>query len=126
MQQMVGYVELADIGREESSVSNEPDDPLALRAGAADIELEKPRASIRLAIVDPSRNDRDHLSDALIWEIMQHAFNQHGLQWVGVVLHHSEAESLECFRKHGFYDAYRKVRSWEKREYLELVRNNRY
>ena len=63
------------------------------------------RAGIDLAIVDPARNDRGHLSDVLVWEVMQRAFHQQGLQWLAVRLHHSEAQSLECFRKHGFYDA---------------------
>ena len=59
MREMVGYAELANIDREKS------------------------RASIELAIVDPSRNDRDHLSETLVWEVMQHAFNGQGLHgWV--------------------------------------------
>ena len=78
MQEMVGYAELVDDNREMS------------------------RANIELAIIDPLRNDRDHLSDVLVREIVQHAFDQQGLQSLGVVLHHSEVQSLECFRKHGF------------------------
>jgi RimJ/RimL family protein N-acetyltransferase len=102
MQEMVAYVELANIDR------------------------EKLRASIELAIVEPSRNDRDRLSRALIWEIVQYAFNQQGMQWLGVVLHRSEAESLECFRKHGFYDAHHKTMGSEPVEYLKLIRSDRY
>ena len=102
MQQMVAYAELSNIDGETS------------------------RASVELAIVDPSRNDRDQLSDALVWEIMQQAFTQQGLQWLGVVLHRSAAESLECFRKHGFYDPYGKMPSDASRQYLKLIRSSRY
>ena len=101
MQEMVAYVELANIDREKAC------------------------ARVERAIVDPLRNDRDHLSEALVWEAMQHAFNQQGLQWLGIVLHHSEAQSLECFRKHGFYDA-GNMTPGDEPEYVKLIRNNRY
>jgi hypothetical protein len=96
MWQMVAYVELTDIDR------------------------EKLHASIELAIVDPSRNDRDQLSAALVGETLQQAFNQQGLQSLSVVLHRSEAESLDCFRKRGFSDVKRETPSDETREFREL------
>ncbi len=102
MQQMVGYVELANIDRKNL------------------------RATIERAIVDPLRNDREHLSDALVWEIMNRAFNQQGLQWLGLVLHRREIQSLECFSKHGFYDVRHETPEDEPGEYRKLVRSNRY
>ncbi len=102
MQQIVGYVELANIDR------------------------ERLRASIELAIVDPSRNDREHLSEALVWEIVQQAFNQQGLQWLSVRLHPSETQSLDCFRKHGFYNSRHKTPGDEPGQYVGLIRSSRY
>ena len=102
MQQMVAYVELANIDREQ------------LRAG------------IDLAIVDPARDDRGHLSDVLVWEVMQRAFHQQGLQWLGVRLHRSATQSQECFRKHGFYDAHAARSGDEPDEHRELIRSSRY
>jgi hypothetical protein len=102
MQEMVAYVELANIDRATL------------------------RSRIELAIVDPTRNDRDQLSTALIWEIMQQAFHGQGLEWLDVVLHRSEAQSLECFCKHGFYDAYAKKPGDAPDEYRKLIRSHRY
>ena len=57
---------------------------------------------------------------------MQHAFHQQGLQWLGVVLHRNETQSLECFRKHGFYDTCHDMPGTNPAEYRKLVRSNRY
>jgi RimJ/RimL family protein N-acetyltransferase len=92
MKQMVAYVELANIDREKS------------------------RASIELAIVDPSRSDRGQLSKILLAAIMQ-VCSQQGLQWLGVTLHRNAFQSLQCFRQHGFHD--------EQQEYRKLVRSYR-
>ena len=101
MQQMVAFVELANINRE----------------------------SLRPASNWLSSIHRETIgticSDALVWEIVQQAFNQQGLEWLGVKLHRSEAESLECFRKHGFYD-WRRGIPVDAGEYLKLIRSNRY
>ena len=126
MQQMVAYVELANIDREESRAGAEPGEPLALLAHARAIGWGKPRATIELAVVDPLRDDRDQLSNLLVLEIMYQAFSQLGLQWLGVVLHVSATESLECFRKHGFYDVPNKTSRNKPWEYLTLIRSYRY
>jgi hypothetical protein len=104
MQEMVAYVELANINRKSK------------------------RATIELAIVDPVRNDRDHLSDTLVWEIMQHAFHQQGLYMLGVALRRNEVQSAECFGKHGFYDTHllQEMPGHRPDEYRRMVRSNRY
>ena len=78
MQQMAAYVELANIDREKS------------------------RASIELAIADPSRNDRVQLSDALVREIVQQAFTQQGLQWLGVALPQARPNQRNASASMGF------------------------
>jgi hypothetical protein len=100
IQEMVAYIELANINQDEFG------------------------ANITRAIVDPSRNDRDQLSPALVEAIVQHAFNQLGLPWLAVVLHRSEAQSLHCFRKHGFHDSSITILSDDSGDYQELIRSN--
>jgi hypothetical protein len=102
MEEMVAYVELASINR------------------------KRQRAAVELPIVDPSRHDRGDLSDALVWEIMQEAFDFQCLQWLDVLLHRSEAEATECFRKHGFFEGRHRTAREKPQEYRLLVRNNRY
>jgi ribosomal protein S18 acetylase RimI-like enzyme len=80
MRQMVGFVELANI------------------------DAQKHSAKIDLAIVDPFRNDRDHLSRALVREAMRLAFNQQGLKMLRVVGRRTAAETLGFYRSQGFYD----------------------
>ncbi len=126
MQQMVAYAELVNIVREESPDGAEAGKPAVSLAPARAIDLGKPCASIEFAIVDPLRDDRDQLSNVLVLEIMYHAFHQLGLKWLGVVLHLSATESLECFRKHGFFDAQYKAPSRRPVGYQTLIRSNRY
>ena len=103
MQEMVAMVELAGIDRERS------------------------RANIELAIVDPSRNDRADISGKLLREIVREAFGRQRLYWLRVVLHHSAVESLECFRKLGFYGLDRPANApQEACDYIMLARSNRY
>ena len=56
-----------------------------------------------------------------MWEILQQAFHQQGPQSLDVVLHRSEAQSLDCFRKHGFYDARSKTPGDEPDGHIRLI-----
>jgi len=103
MRQMVAMVELARIDRRHS------------------------RASIELAIVDPSRDDRGHLSRELVREIVREAFERQGLGFLQVILHHSAVESAECFRQQGFFDVGRSTEAaGEYYEYVSLLCSKRY
>ena len=78
---------------------------MAAYAELANIDREKLCASVELAIVDPSQSERNRLSDVLVREIVRIAFQEQGLQWLSVELGRNETQSLECFRKHGFFAA---------------------
>jgi hypothetical protein len=91
------------------------------------IDLDRSRANIELAIVDPMRDDRDQLSDVLLREIIEEAFERQQLQWLSVVVHRTATGTLECFHKHGFSNARDEQASpsvvWE---YQLLTRGSRY
>ena len=69
MQEMVGMVELANI------------------------DYERSRANIELAIVDPARSDRAEISGKLVREIVREAFERYGLHWLRAVVCWDAAES---------------------------------
>ena len=73
-----------------------------------------------------AHNPGETWGDVLVREIMQHAFHRQGLRWLSVVLHRSEVQSRECFRKHGFWDARPKARGEAPEKYLELIRSNQW
>ena len=102
MQEMVAYVELADIDRAKPRENVAPGEVLVILAEELQMDRQKPRASIQRAIVDPAREDRNHLSDVLVGKIVEQGFQQQNLQCLDTRLHREEVQALECFRKHGF------------------------
>jgi hypothetical protein len=90
----------------------------------SNIDRTRSRANIELAIVDPSRDDRGQISGKLVDGIVEEAFQRQHLHWLRVVLPRVAVESLECFRKHGFYEL--ESASTPSSKYALLVQGRRY
>ena len=90
----------------------------------SNIDRNRSRANIELAIVDPSLQDRGQISSKLVQAIVEEAFRRQRLHWLRVVLPRQAVESLECFRKQDFYDL--ESTATPSSEYALLVRGRRY
>jgi hypothetical protein len=90
----------------------------------SNIDRNRSRANIELAIVDPTRNDRGRISGTLVRAIVEEAFHRQRLHWLRVVLPRKAEESIHCFRMQEFYEL--ESAAMPSSEYALLVRGRRY